>query len=250
MLQFQVIGITGIPEIIPGDNLPEIILRALFHQKISLEEKDILVVKQKIVSKAEGQLVRLQDIIPSEFARYIAKQMGKDPRHIEVILRETKRVVKMDRGILIVETKHGFVCANAGVDESNVGGEETLSLLPIDPDESANKLREYFLQQTGVSIAVIISDTFGRPWREGLVDVAIGVSGLKPIKDYKGQKDPSGYVLKVTETAIADELASAAELVMGKTTGIPVTLIRGYDYAFEKGKGSELIRPLEKDLFR
>jgi len=250
MPELQIIGITDIPEIQPGDDLPEILLRALSQQGRALEDRDILVIKQKIVSKAEGRLVRLKEVIPSEFAIHLARQMGKDPRHVEVILRETKRVVKMDRGLLIVETWHGFVCANAGVDESNVAGQEVLSLLPLDPDESAYGIREKLLRQTGVSVAVIISDTFGRPWREGLVDIALGVSGLKPIKDYRGQPDAYGRLLKATEIAIADELASAAELVMGKTEGIPVALIRGYPYTLEKGKGTELIRPAEKDLFR
>jgi coenzyme F420-0:L-glutamate ligase/coenzyme F420-1:gamma-L-glutamate ligase len=250
MSELRIIGITGIPEIVPGDNLAEILLQALLRQRIPLEERDILVVKQKIVSKAEGRLVRLKDVIPSEFARYIAVQTGKDPRHIEVILRETKRIVKMDRGILIVETKQGFVCANAGVDESNIAEEEVVSLLPLDSDASAQRIREYLIQRTGKSLAVIISDTFGRPWREGLVDVALGVCGLKPIRDYKGQKDPYGHLLKATEIAIADELASAAELVLGKTAGIPAALIKGYSYLIENGKGIDLIRPAERDLFR
>jgi coenzyme F420-0:L-glutamate ligase/coenzyme F420-1:gamma-L-glutamate ligase len=248
--ELRIIGITDIPEITPGDDLTEIILQALSRQKVALEDKDVLVVKQKIVSKAEGRLVCLKDVIPSKFAIAIAEQAGKDPRHVEVILHETKRIVKMDRGVLIVETKQGFVCANAGVDESNVMGKGIVSLLPLDSDASAYRLREEISKRTGVSVAVIVSDTFGRPWREGLVDVALGISGLKPIKDYRGQKDSSGYILRVTETAIADELASAAELVMGKTGGIPIALIRGYSYTFEEGKGTELIRSAEKDLFR
>ncbi|MBI4641962.1 MAG: coenzyme F420-0:L-glutamate ligase [Candidatus Tectomicrobia bacterium] len=251
MSELKIIGLKHIGEVNPGDNLAEIILQALTLQSLTFEPGDILVVIQKIVSKSEGQLIKLSDVVPSEFALHLSKESGKDPRHIEVVLREAKRIVKMDRGIMIVETKHGFVCANAGVDHSNIPGGDVLCLLPEDADLSASRIRDEIRRRTGIDLAVIISDTFGRPWRAGIVNIAIGVSGLLPIRSYAGQEDPSGYTLtRASDIAVADELASAAELVMGKIDRIPAAIIRGYAYPKGEGSFKDLVREPEKDLFR
>lgn len=219
-------------------------------QGLALGAGDILVVTQKIVSKAEGQLVDLRTVTPSPLAEQIASTHHKDPRLVEVVLRETTRVVKMDQQTLIVETRHGFVCANAGVDESNVAGETIVALLPADADASARRIRDEIRELTGSDLAVIVSDTFGRPWREGFVNVAIGIAGLEPIADYRGMPDTEDRVLKGTVLAVADELASAAELVMGKVEQVPVALIRGYSYTPAEGTVKQLLRPPERDLFR
>ena len=219
-------------------------------QGLALASDDILVVTQKIVSKAEGQLVDLHTVTPSPFAEQIAEIQAKDPQVVEVVLRETKRIVKMAQRTIISETHHGLVCAHAGVDESNVAGEGTVALLPVDSDASARRLRQGIRERTGVELAVIISDTFGRPWREGLVNVAIGVAGMEPLKDYRGLPDTEGRILKVTTLAVADELASAAELVMGKLDKVPVAIIRGYPYTPGEGDARLLLRAPEKDLFR
>jgi coenzyme F420-0:L-glutamate ligase/coenzyme F420-1:gamma-L-glutamate ligase len=189
-------------------------------------------------------------VTPSAFARQIATSQDKDPRLVEVVLRETKRLVRMDQRTIIAETHHGFVCAHAGVDESNVAGEDTVALLPVDADASARQVREGIRAHAGVELAVIISDTFGRPWREGLVNVAIGVAGLAPLKDYRGLADTEGRVLKVTALAIADELAAAAELVMGKLDRVPVAVIKGFSYPRGDGSAAHLVRRAERDLFR
>lgn len=246
----QIIGLEGMPLIKEGDDIGALILDAAQRQGMKLGEGDIVVVTQKIISKSEGRILDLSRIVPSPFALHIAKQTGRDPRHVEVILRESKRIVKMQDQHLIVETRHGFVCANGGVDKSNVEGEECVSFLPVDPDESARRIRATIRRLSGVDVAVIISDTFGRPWRIGHVNVAIGVSGMKPIIDYRGQRDMFNYVLTVTLMAVADEIASAAELVMNKSDGVPVAIFKGYSYKKEEGKGTELIRPAELDLFR
>ena len=246
----QIIGLEGIPLIKKGDDIGAIILNAAQKQGMKLEEGDILVVTQKVVSKSEGRIIDLNQIVPSPFALRIAKRTGRDPRHVEVILRESKRIVKMQDQHLIVETRHGFVCANGGVDKSNIEGEECVSVLPVGPDESARRIRAAIQRLSGVDVAVIISDTFGRPWRIGHVNVAIGVSGMKPIIDYRGLRDMFNYVLTVTVMAVADEIASAAELVMNKSDGVPVAIVKGYPYRKEEGKGIELIRPAELDLFR
>jgi coenzyme F420-0:L-glutamate ligase/coenzyme F420-1:gamma-L-glutamate ligase len=206
-------------------------------------------VTQKAVSKAEGRVVRLDDVEPSAFARQFAEQYGKDARQVEVVLRETRRIVKMDRGILVSETHHGFVCANAGVDASNVGS-SVVSLLPVDPDRSAEGIRARLGELAGVAPAVIITDTFGRPWRNGLTNVAIGIAGMEPLYSYAGQRDPYGYELRVTIMALADELASAAELVMGKTAGVPFALVRGVPYERAEGSAKALVRVPEEDIFR
>jgi len=246
----RVIPVRRIGEVHPGTDLAAAIWTALRDQDERLEPGDVVVVTQKVVSKAEGRLVRLADVEPSVFARRYAQQWGKDPRYVEIVLRESRRVVKMDRGVLVTETYHGFVCANAGVDESNVDGGEQVCLLPLDPDASAARLRAQLSRLAGVELAVVISDTFGRPWRNGLVNVAIGVAGLSPIQSYVGQTDPYGYVMQVSEIALADELASAAELVMGKIDQVPVALVRGVRYQAGPGSGRDLLRPAERDLFR
>lgn len=245
-----IIGLKEIPDIKKGEDLAEVIYSALKKQNIELQENDIIVITQKIVSKSEGRIIDLNKIKPSRLAIKLAKKGKKDPRIVEVILRESKSILRLKNGKIISETKHGFVCANAGVDKSNVKGENFVSILPSDPDKSAMKIREKLMKMTGKDIAVIISDTFGRPWRIGQVNIAIGIAGLKPIKDYRGKKDMFNQELKVTAIAIADELASAAELVMNKSDGVPVAIIRGYEYPKGEGSIKELIRPIEFDLFR
>jgi coenzyme F420-0:L-glutamate ligase/coenzyme F420-1:gamma-L-glutamate ligase len=249
-LQVQIIAVVGMPEVRPGDDLAALILEAAGAQGADIEDGDVLVVTQKIVSKAEGRLVDLRQVEPSPHARELAAQTGKDARLLEVILRESRRIVRQEGGVIICETEHGFVCANAGVDTSNVGG-GMVSLLPQNPDQSAERIRAAIQEEeAGASVAVIISDTFGRPWREGHTNVAIGVAGMSPIKDYVGQRDPHGYVLRVSTMAVADELAAAAELVMGKLSRVPVAIVRGLDYQRAEGSAKELIRPAERDLFR
>jgi coenzyme F420-0:L-glutamate ligase/coenzyme F420-1:gamma-L-glutamate ligase len=249
-MNIQIIGIPNIPEVNPGDDLPALILAGCQSGGIALEEGDVLVVTQKIVSKAEGRLVDLREIEPSAFAVDYARTWGKDPRHIEVVLRETVRVVRMDKGIIISETRHGFVCANAGVDASNVPGEHIVGLLPLDSDRSAAGIREAIKQATGHDIPVIVSESFGRTWRQGIISIAIGVSGLAPLVDYRGQDDPFGYRMSATVIAVADELASAAELVMGKVDACPVAIVRGYPYDRAEGSSRELVIDPARDMFR
>lgn len=250
--EIRIIPVEGIGEISPGSDLGLMIYRALQSQGVAPQSGDILVVTQKIVSKAEGRIVNLDDIEPSEFARRYARAFQKDPAHIEVVLRESKRIVRMDHGILIAETPHGFICANAGVDESNAGGSRTLTLLPLDPDSSAGELcaRLHGLSPEPIEIAVIISDTWGRPWREGQVNFAIGVAGMQAIVDYRGQRDSYGYEMRVSQIAVADELAAAAELAMGKTDGVPAALVRGYRYLPGGDSGQALLRDPASDMFR
>jgi coenzyme F420-0:L-glutamate ligase/coenzyme F420-1:gamma-L-glutamate ligase len=248
--EVRVIGLTGIPEVKPGDDLSLFILEAVERQETPLQEGDVLVVTQKVVSKAEGRLVELGAIEPSDLARAFAARWGRDARLLEVALRESRRIVRMDRGILIVETKHGFVCANAGVDASNTGRPDVVSLLPEDPDRSAERLRSQIGERTGVDLAVVISDSFGRPWRAGTDQVALGVAGLSALKDYAGQRDSSGRELRSTQVAVADELASAAELVMGKLDRIPAAVVRGYAAPTGAGSGRQLLREPDEDLFR
>lgn len=231
------------------DDLVELILSSIKKEGERLRDNDILVITQKIVSKSEGKLVSIDNIKPSKRAYAIAVKHDKDPRIVELILRESKNIVKIERGIIIVETKHGFVCANAGVDQSNVN-RNFVSLLPSDPDRSASRIRAKIEKHTGKGIAVIITDTFGRPFRKGQVNVAIGISGLKPMIDYRGLKDMFGKKLKVTEIAAADEIAGAAELVMGKLELTPVAIVRGLKYKNKQGSGKQLIRKREYDLFR
>jgi coenzyme F420-0:L-glutamate ligase/coenzyme F420-1:gamma-L-glutamate ligase len=248
--EVRIIPVRGIGEVHPGDDLAATILTALERQDQPLADGDVLVVTQKIVSKAEGRIVDPQEITPSPFARVIAQQGIKDAGYYEIVLGESRRIVKMDRGVLVTETHHGLICANAGVDESNVAGGRAVTLLPVDSDRSAAALRTVLLQRVGVAVAVIISDTFGRPWREGQVNIAIGVAGLAPLADYTGQPDGYGYTMHASIIAVADELASAAELVMGKIDAVPVAIIRGYGFTPAEGSAQELIRAPEKDLFR
>jgi coenzyme F420-0:L-glutamate ligase / coenzyme F420-1:gamma-L-glutamate ligase len=255
--ELRIIPITTIGEIPPGTDLGILLFDALQQQQLTLEPGDVLVVTQKIVSKAEGRLVHLAEIEPSPFAQAIALAGNKDPRHVEVVLRESKRIVRMDHGVVISETQHGFICANAGVDESNIGGEHVLALLPVDPDGSAQRLRTTLQELTARAqqseppdIAVIVSDTWGRAWRNAQVNMAIGVAGLEAIADYRGQIDPYGYELHASAIAVADELASAAELVMGKIERVPVALIRGYRYIPAPGTVKTMVRDVATDMFR
>lgn len=248
--EIRIIPITNIPEIKEGDNLADIIHEVTKKQKSPLEEHDILIITQKIVSKAEGRIVDLATIEPSEFAKTVAKQLNKDPRHCEIILHETSRIVRMDKGVLICETHHGFICANAGVDASNIEQSNTVCLLPKNPDESAKRLKNELQKLTRENVAVIISDTWGRPWREGQVNMAIGSAGIDPLVDYRGQNDTHGYELQASIIAIADELAGAAELVMGKTDGVPVAIVRGYKYSNSNKDAKVLLRDKKMDLFR
>ena len=234
----------------PGDDLASLLLEAALRQDIVFHQEDLLVVTHKIVSKAEGRLVDLRQVNPSPLAVSWSQEFGKDPRVVELVLQESRRIVKMDRGILIAETRQGFICANAGVDASNVEGAEVALLQPLDPDASARRLRDQIQQRQGAQLGIIITDTFGRPWREGLTNVAIGVAGLQPLRDYRGQADPSGHTLQVTVLAVADELASAAELVMGKLERTPAALIQGYRFQAGQGSARELVRNPSLDLFR
>ncbi len=247
--QLKIIGLSGLPEVAAGDDLTPLIAQAIRQKDLRVNNGDILVIAQKIVSKAEGRMVRLEEVDPSAQALDWAGTHGKDPRVVEIVLREARRLVRMERGLLIAETRQGYICANAGVDTSNVP-EGTVTLLPEDPDHSAAEIRESLATELGVELAVIISDTFGRPWRNGLANVALGVSGMRPFVDYRNQRDRFGNELKATQMAVADELASAAELAMGKTAAIPVALIQGFSYPEGEGYGREIVRPPENDLFR
>ena len=252
--RLEVIALEGIPEIAPGDDLPARIVSALETTGgiQPLRDDDALVVTQKVVSKAEGALVDLTTIEPRAEVVEFAKRWDRDPRQVELVLREAKRVVRMANGLVITETPHGFVCANGGIDASNVGSGtgSIVTLLPVDPDASAAGIRTAVRAATGVDVPVVISDSFGRPWRFGIVDVAIGVSGLLPLDDLRGTPDHDGRVMKSTVRAVADELASAAELTLGKLAGRPAALVRGA--AFSRGEGSirEVVMPESFDLFR
>ena len=248
--ELRIIPVSLESEIRPGDSLPEKLIHALQHLNLSLQKGDILIVKHKIVSKAEGQLVPLEKITPSPASRAWARRYKLDARVIEVALAESKRVVRRKRGVLITETRHGLICANSGVDASNVDGGDHALLLPKDPDASASRLHRELKRRLKLSIPVIVSDSFGRPWREGLTEVAIGVAGMKALHDYRGQRDPHGYPLRVTIEAVADELACAAGLVCGKLTRTPACIIRGYRYRPGRGRASDLLRSAATDLFR
>jgi coenzyme F420-0:L-glutamate ligase/coenzyme F420-1:gamma-L-glutamate ligase len=237
-------------EIRPGDSLSEKLLTAAKKQGIRFQARDILVVKHKVVSKAEGALVALDEILPSAASRVWARRYGLDARVTELALRESRRIVRRKRGVLITETRHGFVCANSGVDVSNVDGGGHAVLLPEDPDRSASRLRTELKERLRLDIAVIVSDSFGRPWREGLTEVAIGIAGMRPLVDYRGRRDSHGYRMHASIDAIADELACAAGLVCGKLAGTPACIIRGFLYRAGNGKATQLIRPAAYDLFR
>jgi coenzyme F420-0:L-glutamate ligase/coenzyme F420-1:gamma-L-glutamate ligase len=248
--EIRVVGLDGIPEVTPGDDLVDVIAGALAASGEALQAGDILVVTHKIVSKSEGRLVDLDTIEPSPFASDYSERYGKDARQVEVVLRESDRIVRMGHGVMICETRHGFICANAAVDASNVPGDHIVCLLPIDPDASARRIRDGLSARFGVAPAIIISDSFGRPWRKGIVNVAIGVAGMSPFADYRGQTDPYGYDLRVSVMAVADELAATAELLAGKTDARPVALIRGYHYTEGDGSAADLVMDPERDLFR
>jgi len=245
----RLIRLSGLPEIRRGDDLSEQITNAARKARLRFENGDILVVAQKIVSKAEGAVVELATIEPSPQAQAIAARQKKDPRQVEVILKESRRLVRTDP-VMISETRHGYVCANAGVDHSNVPGDDVVTLLPRDPDQSAKKLAEALRKRTRKRIGVIISDTFGRPWRLGLTNVAIGASGVPVLHDLRGTRDRDGKPLSATILAVADELAAAAGLLMGKSEGFPVVLIRGYRFKPSTEPATRIIRPAAEDLFR
>ncbi|HEV2176972.1 MAG TPA: coenzyme F420-0:L-glutamate ligase [Terriglobia bacterium] len=258
--ELRAIPLGGIGEVKPGDSLPAMIIAALKRQRLKLERGDILVVTHKVVSKSEGRLIPLVSVKPSARARRWAAPYGRDPRLLELALRESRRVVRRGRGLLITETRHGeregreerpgFVCAQSGVDVSNVDGGRSAALLPRDPDLSARRLRQAIKKAAGLAVAIIITDSFGRPWREGLTEVAIGASGLRVLRDERGRRDAYGYRLHATQEAVADELAGMAGLACGKLSRQPVCLIRGLRYQPGRGRARDLIRRPEQDLFR
>jgi coenzyme F420-0:L-glutamate ligase/coenzyme F420-1:gamma-L-glutamate ligase len=246
----EVFPIPGIPEIKRGDNLARIILESATMNEIILEDGDILVIAQKIVSKAEGCVHNKRSVEVTSFAEQMSKYTGHEPEYMELVLRQSKRIVRMANGIVISQTHHGFIMANSGVDSSNSGGKNMIVTLPQDPDKSARQIKKSLDALSGKKIAVIISDTFGRPWRNGQVNMAVGIAGLKPIVDYRGIKDNNGRTMKATQIAVADELSSAAELVSGKTKKLPVAIIRNYQFVPAFGKAKELIRDETSDIFK
>jgi len=246
----QIFGVDGIGEVRAGEDIARAIGAAITDGPNGLEDGDVVIITHKVISKAEGRLVELSTIEPSALARRFAETWGKDARQVEVVLRESKRVVRMDRGIIIAETRHGFICANAGVDASNVDGQEVVCLQPIDPDASAEVVRRHLGERFGVDVGVIVTDSFGRAWRNGVVNVAIGIAGLSPFADYRGHYDPNGYELRVSVLAVADELAAAAELVMGKLARRPVAIVRGFQSEGPPGTARDLVMDSARDLFR
>jgi coenzyme F420-0:L-glutamate ligase / coenzyme F420-1:gamma-L-glutamate ligase len=250
MAPLTLTAIEGIPMIMAGDDLAGLIAHAIERMDLRLIEGDILAICQKIVSKAEGRVVDMKHIEPSPLARKFAERWDKDPRAVELVLRQTSRIVRMDNAVLIVETGPGWVCANAGIDESNSLEEDRAILLPEDPDASATRIRDALKRLTGAEIAIVITDTFGRPWRDGLTEVCLGIAGMNPMLDLRGTTDLGGRELHHTVIAIADELAAAAGLLMPKAGATPAVLIRGYHYKPGEGSGKALIRPAASDLFR
>jgi coenzyme F420-0:L-glutamate ligase/coenzyme F420-1:gamma-L-glutamate ligase len=251
MSEIRIIGLRGLPEISDGDDLSSLIATSVSDAKLEIADRDVFVIAQKVISKAEGRTVDLNSISPSPRASQWAETYAKDPRVIEVVLAQSRSIIRMEQGVIISETEHGFICANAGVDASNTP-DSTVVLLPVDPDASARRIQAGLETAFGVRVGVVISDTFGRPWREGLVNVALGVAGITPIVDYRGQPDSDshGRPLRVTTIAVADELASAAELVMGKTGQVPVAIVKGFHYEVRVSSGRELNRDPARDLFR
>ena len=247
--EFRVIGITGMPMVQRDDDLAQQIVDAAAAQGTPIEANDIVAVTQRVVSKAEGRVYPLDDFPPSPFALAFAERTEKDPRVVEAVLRESKRVIRQVGAVLITETHHGFKMANAGVDASNVGGMDLVCLLPVDPDASCRRLRDDIRRIAGVEVAVVMTDTFGRPWRIGQTNVAIGVAGMLPMRDYIGQTDLDGHVLRVTMICVADEVAGAAEMVMGKLDAIPAAIVRGYAYEPGEGSSAEIVREQPLDLF-
>ena len=246
----RIIPLRGTPEVQAGDDIAALTLESAAATGVALRDGDVLVVTQKVISKAEGLLVDLTTVEPSDIALRYAGQWGRDPRQVEVVLRESARIVRMDRGLIIAQTRHGYVCANAGVDASNVPGDNTVCLLPRDPDASAERLRAELRSRVGVELAVIISDSFGRPWRLGIVNVALGVAGMAPLTDYRGQPDDFGRVMNASVMAVADEIASAAELATGKIERTPFVIVRGYPYQRAEGSGAQMLMDPATDLFR
>jgi coenzyme F420-0:L-glutamate ligase/coenzyme F420-1:gamma-L-glutamate ligase len=245
----HIIPVRGMSEVRAGDDLPRLIIEAAGSEP-GIREGDVLVVTQKVVSKAEGRVVPLDTVTPSLEAEKLAAETEKDPRLVELILQESTEVVRQRGPVLITQTRHGFVCANAGIDASNVGPEGTVCLLPVDPDASAESIRAAVRDATGADVAVIISDTFGRAWREGHANITVGLAGMLPFADYVGKIDPFGYELRVSTLCVADELAGAAELVQNKLDGVPVAIVRGFDYPKGEGSARQIVRPKENDLFR
>ncbi len=249
--EIRAVGIEGLPEVRAGDDLAGQIIDAAAAQGTPIEDGDVVVVTQKIVSKAEGRVMTIDEVEASPLAVAITEGHRRDPRHTEMILRESRRVVRMDRGVIISETYHGYICANAGIDASNIPGDNAICLLPVDPDESARGIRDTIRERLGVDAAVLVSDTFGRPWRNGAINVSIGVAGFNPVISYVGEYDPHGNELHTTTIAVADELAATAELVTGKLLGVPVALIKGYPYErMEDADSRAIVRDPDKDLFR
>jgi len=248
--ELLIIPLAAAHEIEPGDSVAEILLDSMRHRRLRVQAGDILIVKHKIVSKAEGRVIDLATVTPSGESVEWAKQYGLDARVIELALRESRSVVRRRNGVLITETHQGFICANSGVDVSNVDGGRRAVLLPENSDRSAAKLRREIKKRTGVTVAVIITDSFGRPWREGLTEFAIGVAGMKALRDERGRRDPHGYELRASVEAVADELACAAGLVCGKLKRTPACVVRGFEYEAGAGGVRELLRPVERDLFR
>ncbi|PKB81317.1 MAG: coenzyme F420-0:L-glutamate ligase [SAR202 cluster bacterium Io17-Chloro-G9] len=249
--EVRVFGIEGVPEVQPGDDLGGMLVDACQAQGTPLGSGDVLVVTQKVVSKAEGRVISLEGIEPSALAIQISEGHRRDPRHTEMILRESRRVVRMDRGNIISETHHGFNCANAGIDASNIPGSDTICLLPVDSDASARAIRQTVKDRTGADVAVIVSDTFGRPWRNAAANVAIGVAGMNPLLSYVGQEDVHGNMMYTTVIAVADELAATSELVTGKLLRVPAAIVRGYPYEpMEDASIQALVRDPDKHMFR
>jgi coenzyme F420-0:L-glutamate ligase / coenzyme F420-1:gamma-L-glutamate ligase len=249
--KIEIIPILIRDDIKKGDDIADLIIKSIKDKNESLQENDVVIITHKIISKAEGRTTDLRNIVPSEVSKKISSNTGKDPRLVELIISQSNEIVKIERDIIITETKHGFVCANAGIDTSNVGKlSDHVLLLPDDPDESARSIRNDLNAKTGVNVGIIISDTFGRPFRKGQVNIAIGVAGIDPIKSYIGKRDMYGKILRVTEIAIADEITSAAELVMGKSSRVPVSIVRGYDFSFNDSSISKVTRSKKDDLFR
>ncbi len=249
--RIEIFGVTGLPIVKEGDNLARLICQAAKKQGTPVQNGDIIVITHVIVSRSEGNVVKLETINPSKFAKSIAKRLNKDPKLVEVILRESKSIVRMRDGKLITETKQGLICANSGIDRSNVPGKDNVALLPENADQSAQRVKQKIREISGKDVAIIISDTHGRPLRQGEINIALGVAGIEPLRDRRGERDLFGYLLKVKRTAIADELSSAAELVIGQANeGIPVAIIRSYPYPkSEEARATELVRPREEDLF-
>jgi len=247
----QIIAVEGIPLVKPGDDIAEQIRDAAARQGTPIQNGDILIITQSIVSKSEGTIIKLDSVTPSEFSKSIAEELNRDPRLVEIILRQAKGIARMGNGHLITETKHGWICANSGVDVSNMDNGEAVTVFPADIDESANRIRRRIYELSEKRVAVIVSDTMGRPFREGQINLCIGCAGIKPIFDRRGEKDLFGYVLRVKQIAVVDELASAAELVIGQADeGIPVAIIRGYRYPkSEKARSTDMVMPKEKNLF-